>query len=119
MFGTISKSASLRSCDAQMGSQIAAEYAAGQSAASDVYIGADSYLAPLVKHKLFHEIDWPDCCRDGSPARWLRRTHELESLYRIAGIPYNTRRTPNGEAPKSLKDMLKPHGKGKSLPHLM
>src|SRR5437763_9319114 len=38
----------------QMGSQIAAEYAAGQSAASDVYIGADSYLAPLVKHKLFH-----------------------------------------------------------------
>ena len=41
----------------QMGSQIAAEYAAGQSAASDVYIGADSYLAPLVKHKLFHEID--------------------------------------------------------------
>jgi len=43
----------------QMGSQIAAEYAAGQSAASDVYIGADSYLAPLVKHKLFHEVDWP------------------------------------------------------------
>ncbi len=42
----------------QMGSQIAAEYAAGQSAASDVYIGADSYLAPLVKHKLFHEVDW-------------------------------------------------------------
>src|SRR5512144_1747122 len=28
----------------QVGSQIAAEFAAGQSSASDVYIGADSYL---------------------------------------------------------------------------
>jgi ABC-type Fe3+ transport system substrate-binding protein len=31
----------------------------------------------------------------------------------LPGIPYNTRRTPNSEAPKSLKDMLKPQWKGK------
>jgi len=31
----------------------------------------------------------------------------------LPGIPYNTRRTPKNEAPKSLKDMLKPQWKGK------
>src|SRR6476659_8311816 len=60
MFGTNIKIGFTRGAAMpQMGSQIAAEYAAGQSAASDVYIGADSYLAPLVKHKLFHEVEWP------------------------------------------------------------
>ena len=42
-----------------MGSQIATELAAGQPAASDVYIGAESYLVPLVKRKIFLEVEWP------------------------------------------------------------
>ena len=72
----------------QMGSQIAAEYAAGQSAASDVYIGADSYLAPLVKRKLFHEVDWPEtAARPDHQRDGRRRAHELESLYGIARHP--------------------------------
>ena len=98
----------------QMGSQIAAEYAAGQSAASDVYIGADSYLAPLVKHKLFHESIGRDCC----PGRITNEMVEggrtsLRVYTGLPGFPTIPRRTPNNDAPKSLKDMLKPQWKGK------
>ena len=98
----------------QMGSQIAAEYAAGQSAASDVYIGADSYLAPLVKHKLFHEVDWPKLLPGRITSEMVEGGRTSLRVYTgLPGIPYNTRRTPNNDAPKSLKDMLKPQWKGK------
>jgi ABC-type Fe3+ transport system substrate-binding protein len=98
----------------QMGSQIAAEYAAGQSAASDVYIGADSYLAPLVKHKLFHEVDWPRLLPGRITSEMVEGGRTSLRVYTgLPGIPYNTRRTPKTEAPKSLKDMLKPQWKGK------
>ena len=98
----------------QMGSQIAAEYAAGQSAASDVYIGADSYLAPLVKHKLFYEVDWPKLLPGRITSEMVEGGHTSLRVYTgLPGIPYNTRRAPGGEAPKSLKDMLKPQWKGK------
>ena len=41
-----------------MGSQIATELAAGQTAVSDVYIGAESYLVPLVNRKIFQPVEW-------------------------------------------------------------
>ncbi|MGZ8486611.1 MAG: hypothetical protein ACXW6R_22745, partial [Candidatus Binatia bacterium] len=41
-----------------MGSQIATELAAGQTAVSDVYIGAESYLVPLVNRKIFQSVEW-------------------------------------------------------------
>ncbi|MDH3442775.1 MAG: ABC transporter substrate-binding protein, partial [Deltaproteobacteria bacterium] len=98
----------------QMGSRIATELAAGQSASSDVYIGAESYLVPLVKRKIFHVGEWPKLL----PGRITPEMVEgdgmsLRILSGLPGTPYNTRRVPKNEAPKSLKDFLKPFWKGK------
>jgi ABC-type Fe3+ transport system substrate-binding protein len=98
----------------QVGSQIAAEHAAGQSSASDVYIGADSYLTPLIKRKIFYEVDWPKFLPGRITNEMVEGEHTSLRVYTgIPGIPYNTKRTPKNEAPKSLKDMLKPFWKGK------
>jgi iron(III) transport system substrate-binding protein len=98
----------------QVGSQIAAEYAAGQSAASDVYIGADSYLVPLIKRKIFHEVDWPNYLPGRITAKMVEGERTSLPVYTgLPGIPYNTKRVPKNEVPRTLKDMLKPFWKGK------
>jgi ABC-type Fe3+ transport system substrate-binding protein len=98
----------------QVGSQIAAEFAAGQSSASDVYIGADSYLTPLVKRKIFHEVEWPKYLPGRITTEMVEGERTSLRVYTgIPGIPYNTKRIPKNEVPKSLKDMLKPYWKGK------
>lgn len=98
----------------QVGSQIAAEFAAGQTAASDVYIGADSYLVPLIKRKIFHEVDWPKYLPGRITNEMVEGERTSLRVYTgLPGIPYNTKRVPKNETPKSLKDMLKPFWKGK------
>jgi ABC-type Fe3+ transport system substrate-binding protein len=98
----------------QVGSQIAAEFAAGQSSASDVYIGADSYLTPLVKRKIFHAVEWPKFLPGRITTEMVEGEHTSLRVYTgIPGIPYNTKLTPKNEVPKTLKDMLKPFWKGK------
>jgi len=98
----------------QVGSQIAAEFAAGQPAASDVYIGADSYLVPLIKRKIFHAVEWPQYLPGRITEKMVEGEHTSLPVYSgLPGIPYNTKRVPKSEVPKSLKDMLKPFWKGK------
>ena len=98
----------------QVGSQIAAEHAAGQSSASDVYIGADSYLTPLVKRKIFHEVEWPKYLPGRITNEMVEGDRTSLRVYTgIPGIPYNTKRIGKNDVPKTLKDMLKPHWKGK------
>jgi iron(III) transport system substrate-binding protein len=97
-----------------MGSQIATELAAGQPAASDVYIGAESYLAPLVRRKIFHEGEWPKLLPGRITAEMVEGDGQSLRIYSgLPGAPYNTRRVPKNEAPKNLKDFLKPFWKGK------
>jgi ABC-type Fe3+ transport system substrate-binding protein len=98
----------------QVGSQIAAEFAAGQSATSDVYIGADSYLTPLIKRKIFHEVDWPKFLPGRITSEMVEGERTSLRVYTgLPGIPYNTKRTAKNEVPKTLRDMLRPHWKGK------
>lgn len=98
----------------QVGSQIAAEFAAGQSAASDVYIGADSYLVPLIKRKIFHEVEWPKYLPGRITDKMVEGGRTSLPVYTgLPGIPYNTKRVPKHEVPRTLKDMLKPFWKGK------
>jgi len=98
----------------QMCSQIAAEFAAGQSAASDVYIGADSYLVPLIKRKIFHEVEWPKFLPGRITSEMVEGGNTSIRVYTgLPGIPYNTRRVAKSDVPKTLKDMLKPQWKGK------
>lgn len=97
-----------------MGSQIATELAAGQSASSDVYIAAESYLVPLVKRKIFHVVEWPKLLPGRITAEMVEGDGMSLRIYSgLPGTPYNTRRVPKNEAPKSLKDFLKPFWKGK------
>ena len=97
-----------------MGSQIATELAAGQPAASDVYIAAESYLVPLVRRKIFHEVDWPRLLPDRITKEMVEGDGQSLRVYSgLPGTPYNTKRVPKNDAPKSLKDFLKPFWKGK------
>jgi iron(III) transport system substrate-binding protein len=97
-----------------MGSQIATELAAGQPAASDVYIGAESYLVPLVRRKIFHEVEWPTLLPGRITAEMVEGDGQSLRVYSgLPGAPYNTGRVPKSEAPKNLKDFLKPFWKGK------
>ncbi len=97
-----------------MGSQIATELAAGQPAASDVYIGAESYLVPLVNRKIFQQVEWQKLM----PGRITNQMVEgdgqsLRVFSGLPGTPYNKSRVPKTETPKTLKDFLKPFWKGK------
>jgi len=97
-----------------MGSQIATELAAGQPAVSDVYIGAESYLVPLVNRKIFQPVEWPKLM----PGRITNQMVEgdgqsLRVFSGLPGTPYNKTRVPKNETPKTLKDFLKPFWKGK------
>ena len=97
-----------------MGSQIATELAAGQTAVSDVYIGAESYLVPLVNRKIFQPVEWQKLL----PGRITKPMVEgdgqsLRVFSGLPGTPYNKTRVPKNEVPKTLKDFLKPFWKGK------
>ena len=97
-----------------MGSQLATELAAGQPAATDVYIGAESYLEPLVRRKIFFQGDWPNLLPGRITAEMVEGDGQSLRVYSgLPGAPYNTRRVPKSEAPKSLKDFLNPFWKGK------
>ena len=97
-----------------MGSQIATELAAVQTAVSDVYIGAESYLVPLVNRKIFQPVEWQKLL----PGRITNPMVEgdgqsLRVFSGLPGTPYNKTRVPKNEVPKTLKDFLKPFWKGK------
>jgi ABC-type Fe3+ transport system substrate-binding protein len=97
-----------------MGSQIATELAAGQTAVTDVYIGSESYLVPLVKRKVFQEVEWTKLLPGRITAPMVEGDNQSLRVYSgLPGTPYNKARVPKNEIPKSLKDFLKPFWKGK------
>jgi ABC-type Fe3+ transport system substrate-binding protein len=97
-----------------MGSQIATELAAGQPAASDVYIGAESYLVPLVKRKIFLEVEWQKLMPGRITTQMVEGDGQsLRVFSGLPGTPFNKNRVPKSETPKTLKDFLKPFWKGK------
>ena len=97
-----------------MGSQIATELAAGQPAASDIYIGSESYLVPLVNRKIFQQVEWQKLLPGRITNQMVEGDGQSLRVYSgLPGTPYNKSRVPKNEAPKSLKDFLKPFWKGK------
>ena len=82
-----------------MGSQIATELAAGQTAVSDVYIGAESYLVPLVNRKIFQPVEWQKLL----PGRITNPMVEgdgqsLRVFSGLPGTPYNKTRVPKNRS---------------------
>src|SRR6476620_6909645 len=97
-----------------MGSQIATELAAGQPAVTDVYIGAESYLVPLVKRKVFMEVEWQKYLPGRITNQMVEGDGQSLRVYSgLPGTPYNKTRVPKNEIPKTLKDFLKPFWKNK------
>jgi len=97
-----------------MGSQLATELAAGQSAVTDAYIGSESYLVPLVKRKIFLEVEWTKLLPGRITTQMVEGDNQSLRVYSgLPGTPYNKTRVPKNEIPKSLKDFLKPFWKGK------
>jgi ABC-type Fe3+ transport system substrate-binding protein len=99
---------------AQVGSQIATEYAAGQNAVSDVYLGAAAQVEPLVKRDVFQSVGWSKLL----PGRITDEMTEINNRALrlgtgLSGVTYNTRLVPGGVVPKRLNDFLKPEWKGK------
>lgn len=97
-----------------MGSQIATELAAGQTAVTDIYIGSESYLVPLVKRKIFQDVEWTKLLPGRITAQMVEGDSQSLRVYSgLPGTPYNKTRVPKNEIPKTLKDFLKPFWKGK------
>lgn len=97
-----------------MGSQIATELAAGQSAVTDLYIGSESYLVPLVNRKIFQPVEWQKLMPGRITNQMVEGDGQSLRVYSgLPGTPYNKTRVPKNETPKSLKDFLKPFWKGK------
>jgi len=98
----------------RMGSKIAVEYAAGQSASSDVYLSAAPQIASLLRRQMFQTVEWQKLL----PRRITSKMIEAKNTALIlgtglSGVTYNSKLTPKGEAPRTLKDFLKPEWKGK------
>lgn len=97
-----------------MGSQIATELAAGQSAVTDLYVGSESYLVPLVNRKIFQSVEWQKLLPGRITNQMVEGDGQSLRVYSgLPGAPYNKARVPKNEAPKTLKDFLKPFWKGK------
>lgn len=97
-----------------MGSQIATELAAGQTAVSDLYIGAESYLVPLVQRKIFQSVEWQKLLPGRITNQMVEGDGQSLRVYSgLPGTPYNKSRVPKNEAPRTLKDFLKPYWKDK------
>lgn len=97
-----------------MGSQLATEYAAGQPAATDIYIGAGSYRGPLIRRGIFHAVDWPKLLPKRITPEMVEGGNTSLRIYSgLPGVPHNTRLVPSPELPKTLKDFLRPEWKGK------
>src|SRR5437762_8527963 len=81
-----------------IGSQIATELAAGQTAVSDVYIGAESYLVPLVKRKVFQEVEWTKLLPGRITAQMVEGDNQSLRIFSgLPGTPYNKSRVPKNE----------------------
>jgi len=97
-----------------IGSQLATELAAGQTAVTDIYIGSESYLVPLVNRKIFHPVEWTKLLPGRITAQMVEGDNQSLRVYSgLPGTPYNKTRVPKNEIPKTLKDFLKPFWKGK------
>jgi len=93
----------------EMAARIAQEAAAGRPASTDIFATS---MAPE-SAKIFAPIDWRDYV-PGLPADAMKYDRRgLAYGTAIFGISYNTKLVAAKDAPRSLKDLLKPEWQGK------
>jgi len=99
---------------ARVGSKIAIEYSAGQSASTDVYVASAPQIAPLLRRQIFQTVEWQKLL----PRRITAKMIEAKNTALIfgtglSGATYNSKLLPKGVVPRTMKDFLKPEWKGK------
>lgn len=99
---------------ARVGSQVATEYAAGQSAVTDVYLATAVQITPLLSRQIFEPVDWPKLLPQRITSKMVEgNSTALRFSTALSGVTYNSKLIPRGKVPDSLKDFLKPEWKGK------
>ena len=99
---------------ARVGSKIAVEYAAGQSASTDVYLASAPQIAPLMRRQIFQTVEWPKLLPNRITSKMTEGGNTVIKFGTgLSGATYNSKLLPKGGPPKTLQDFLKPEWKGK------
>jgi ABC-type Fe3+ transport system substrate-binding protein len=101
---------------AQMSARIAQEYQAGRPASSDIFLGADSTIAVLLRADALAPVDWLSWATHiGSPEQVAPNGVGVTVQTYTPGITYNSSRVIGDAVPRSLQDLLKPEYRGRIL----
>jgi len=97
---------------AQIGNQLATEFAAKQSAHVDVWLGAAAQMAPLVRLEFFEKVDWARYLDPSLADRAVELDGEIVRIVTgLSGVTYNSAQAPM--KPTTMADFLRPEWKGR------
>jgi ABC-type Fe3+ transport system substrate-binding protein len=96
-----------------MAGKVSQEAAAGRKASTDVLIGAESHIGPLVDLDVLERYDYTALSPRIQPQLVAPGNVAVEFTSRLPGITYNTDLVPPVDVPRLLEDTLQPRWKGK------
>jgi ABC-type Fe3+ transport system substrate-binding protein len=96
-----------------MAGKVSQEAAAGRKASTDVLIGAESHVGPLVELDVLERYDYTQLSPRITPEVVAPRNVAVEFTSRLPGITYNTDLVPPPDVPRVLEDTLLPKWKGR------
>jgi ABC-type Fe3+ transport system substrate-binding protein len=96
-----------------MAAKIAQEYAAGQKAFSDVYLGLEGNILSLLRHDALEDYDYTLLSPRITPEIVAPRNAAVQVYSSISAILYNTDLVAPADLPRTLEDVLHPKWKGR------
>jgi ABC-type Fe3+ transport system substrate-binding protein len=96
-----------------MAGKVSQEAAAGRKASTDVLIGAESHVGPLVDLDVLERYDYSQLSPRITPEVVAPHGLAVEFTSRLPGITYNTELVPPADVPRVLEDALLPKWKGR------
>lgn len=97
----------------QVGSRILLEDNAGRKASTDLYIGAETNIPPLMLAHALRPIPWSTYFSYITPEMQTRDGTAIEVSTFYNGITYNAQIIKPNDVPKKVADIFKPQWKGK------
>lgn len=97
---------------AQIGNQLATEFAAKQAAHVDVWLGAAAQVAPIVRLDFFEQVDWSRYIDKTLADRAVELDGKIVRIVTgLSGVTYNSAQAPM--KPTTMADFLRPEWKGR------
>jgi ABC-type Fe3+ transport system substrate-binding protein len=96
-----------------MAGKISQEAATGRKASTDVLLGAESHIGPLVDLNVLESYDYTQLGSRIRPEFVAPGNVAVEFTSRLPGITYNTDLVAAAEVPRALEDTLDPKWKGR------